>query len=321
MLEHTHFRGVGDYLNPGDILVFNQTRVIPARLHGEKAETGGKIELLLLRPTEERTWKGLIGGRNVHTGARLVFTTETGERIKADVVAEGERAERFVRFDEPIAHRLEEFGEVPLPPYIHQPLADPERYQTVYARDPGSAAAPTAGLHFTGDLLISLKRSGVHLAFCTLHVGLDTFQPVQEEDISEHTMHSERILLTPANAKMINAAKLAGGRIIAVGTTSVRVLETAALKSAGITDPYADKGDFCPWRPVTAVEGETDLFIRPGYKFRGVDALITNFHLPQSTLLMLVSALAGRERILTAYNTARDKGYRFYSFGDAMLIV
>jgi S-adenosylmethionine:tRNA ribosyltransferase-isomerase len=321
-IEHRIFREIGDYLRPSDVLVFNQTRVIPARLHGYKAETGGAVEFLLLAREAEQMWRGIIGGRRVTTGTHLVF--ERGDtRVGAEVITEGERAERTLRFDAPITPLLGVLGEVPLPPYIHEPLDDPERYQTVYARDPGSAAAPTAGLHFTSDLLISLRERGITMAYCTLHIGLDTFQPVAEERIEDHAMHTERVTLTAGNARIINEAKLAGGRIVAVGTTSVRTLETAALLSAGVEgDPYAaEAGAMCPWRPVIAVDGPTDLFIRPGYRFRAVDALITNFHLPRSTLLMLVSAFAGRETILRAYGTAREAGYRFYSFGDAMLIV
>lgn len=320
-IEHRHFRDIGGYINPGDVLVFNQTRVIPARLHGRKIPTGGQVEFLLLRRGGERTWRGLVGGKRVRVGTQLAFSSADGQTIEGTVIAEGDRSERVVRFDAPISPLLDALGEVPLPPYIHEPLRDPERYQTVYARVPGSAAAPTAGLHFTPELLIALRRRGVQMAYCTLHIGLDTFQPVDEEQIEDHHMHTERTVLSPEDARVINEAKLAGGRIIAVGTTSVRTLETAALRSAGIAgDPYAVEGDMCPWRPVTALDEPTDLFIRPGYRFRAVDAIITNFHLPRSTLLMLVSAFAGRETILDAYAVAQREGYRFYSFGDAMLI-
>ena len=318
--EHRIFHEIGDYLKAGDVLVFNQTRVIPARLHGEKADTGGQIEFLLLRREGDQTWRGLIGGRRVSTGTRLRFRAN-GTSLDAEVIAEGERAERVIRFDEPLRPLLNQLGEVPLPPYIHETLDDPERYQTVYARYDGSAAAPTAGLHFTPDLLIDLKQQGILMAYVTLHIGLDTFQPVEEENVLDHHMHSERAILTAADARIINEAKLAGGRVIAVGTTSVRTLETAALRSAGFTgDPYEVEGDRCPWRPVTAIDEATDLFIRPGYRFRVVDAMITNFHLPRSTLLMLVSAFAGRETMLHTYQIAQRENYRFYSFGDAMLI-
>jgi len=320
-LAHRHFPEIWEYLRPGDVLVFNQTRVIPARLHGIKADSGGQVELLLLHKENEQEWRALVGGRRVGVGTRLRFTTYDGEPLDAEVTAAGERSERTVRFEQPLEPLLERLGEVPLPPYIHEPLQDAERYQTVYAREPGSAAAPTAGLHFTPDLLVELLAQGIEMAYCTLHIGLDTFQPVTEDDPTQHKMHSERATLRAEDALIINRAKLAGKRVIAVGTTSVRTLETAALRSAGITgDPYLDEGKICAWRPVTAIDESTDLFIRPGYRWRVVDAMITNFHLPRSTLLMLVSAFAGREPVLNAYAVARDEGYRFYSFGDAMLI-
>jgi S-adenosylmethionine:tRNA ribosyltransferase-isomerase len=318
--EHRRFRDIGDYLEPGDVLVLNQTRVIPARLHGHKVPSGGQVELLLLRREGERTWRGIVGGKRVEEGTRLIFNGDDQTTVEGTVIAVGDRAERVVRFDAPIGPLLASLGEIPLPPYIHEPLADPERYQTIYAREPGSAAAPTAGLHFTPDLLIGLTRRGIKLAYCTLHIGLDTFEPVRTDEIADHRMHSEPATLSSEDAHTINQAKLSGGRIVAVGTTSVRVLETAALRSAGIDDPYAPGGDSCAWRPVVALDEPTDLFIQPGYRFRAVDALITNFHLPRSTLLMLVSALAGRELILSAYREAQQAGYRFYSFGDAMLI-
>ncbi len=320
-LTHRHFRDIGEYLRPGDVLVFNQTRVIPARLHGHKVPTGGRIEFLLLRREGDQTWRGLVGGKGVGEGTRLAFEGN-GAQVGGTVIAEGERSERVMRFDAPIGPLLDALGEIPLPPYIHEKLDDPERYQTVYAHDPGSAAAPTAGLHFTPELLVDLRRKGVLMAHCTLHIGLDTFQPVTEEHIEDHHMHTERAILPTDEARIINEGKLAGGRIIAVGTTSVRMLETAALRSAGIHgDPYEAAGDLCPWRPVMAIDATTDLYIRPGYRYRAVDAMITNFHLPRSTLLMLVSAFAGRETMLNAYRVAQQEGYRFYSFGDAMLIL
>jgi S-adenosylmethionine:tRNA ribosyltransferase-isomerase len=318
-IQHRVFRDIGEFLTPGDVLVFNQTRVIPARLLGKKA-SGGKAEFLLLRREAPQTWRGLIGGHNVKLGTRLIF--ENGDRrIEAEVVGMGEKSERILRFDQPLSPLLENLGEMPLPPYIHHRLSDPDRYQTVYARDPGSAAAPTAGLHFTPDLLIQLRDRGIGMAYCTLHIGLDTFLPVREEHLEDHPMHSEQALLRPEDARLINEAILAGSRIIAVGTTSVRTLESAALHSAGIDDPYAPGADACAWKPVSAFDAPTRLFIRPGYGFRIVSGMITNFHLPRSTLLALVSAFAGREKLLDAYALAQREGYRFYSFGDAMLIL
>lgn len=319
-IEHRRFRDIGEYLHPGDVLVFNQTRVIPARLHGYKVPTGGRIEFLLLRREGDQTWRGLVGGKRVRAGARLVFEGPGEVSIGGEVIREGEKAERVIRFDMPLSPLLEKLGEVPLPPYIHAPLADPERYQTIYAREPGSAAAPTAGLHFTPELLVALHEQGVRMAYCTLHIGLDTFLPVRDEQIEDHKMHSERVILSAGDAGLINEAKLAGGRIVAVGTTSVRVLETAGLRSTGANDPYNTQSA-CPWQPVMAIDEATSLFIRPGYRFRAVDCLITNFHLPRSTLLALVSAFATRETILDAYQTAQREGYRFYSFGDAMMLI
>jgi len=320
-ITHRVFRDIPAYLRPGDVLVFNQTRVIPARLHGHKVETGGKVEFLLLRREADQTWRGLIGGHNVTAGMRLRFEGPDGSFIEGAVISATDDAERVIRFDAPLKPLLDRLGEMPLPPYIHERLADPERYQTVYARDEGSAAAPTAGLHFTPELLVKLRDQGIRLAYCVLHIGLDTFQPVREDEMDDHPIHTERAILSADDAKMINDAKLAGGRIIAVGTTSVRTLETAALRSAGVGDPYAEGSDVCAWQPVIAIDEPTALFIRPGYRFRAVDALITNFHLPRSTLLALTAAFAGRETILNAYQVAQQAGYRFYSFGDAMLII
>ncbi|MBN1428464.1 MAG: tRNA preQ1(34) S-adenosylmethionine ribosyltransferase-isomerase QueA [Anaerolineae bacterium] len=320
-IEHHRFGDIGSYLRPGDLLVFNRTRVIPARLRGRKVPTGGRVEFLLLRREGEQTWRGLIGGKHVREGNRLAFEGAGGAGIEGVVIGEGEEAERIVRFDAPLSPLLGQLGEVPLPPYIHSPLTDPERYQTIYSQEPGSAAAPTAGLHFTPELLIALRDQGVRMAYCTLHIGLDTFQPVREEQIEDHQIHTEQAVLPADSAAMINETKLARGRIVAVGTTSVRVLETAGLCSAGIADPYIEERDACPWKPVVPIDEATSLFIRPGYRFRVVDALITNFHLPRSTLLALVSAFAGRETILDAYQVARQSGYRFYSFGDAMLLI
>src|SRR5574341_1273841 len=224
-IQHRHFRDIGAYLKPGDVLVFNQTRVIPARLRGEKIHTGGKVEFLLLQREGDRTWRGVIGGRRVVVGTRLTFTGDNSTRVEGEVVAAGERTERVIRFDQPIIPLLESLGETPLPPYIHTQLADPERYQTVYARDPGSAAAPTAGLHFTPKLLKDLEKHGIKLAYVTLHVGLDTFAPVTENDPQEHKIHTEWCELPLRTAELINEGRARGGRIVAVGTTSVRTLE------------------------------------------------------------------------------------------------
>jgi S-adenosylmethionine:tRNA ribosyltransferase-isomerase len=302
-LEHRTFWDVADYLRPGDLLVINQTRVIPARIFAHKP-TGGRIELLLLRRVEADLWETLVGGKRVAVGMKL--TLEDGPA--AEVVERLEGSRRLVRFAEPVEPYLQRSGQMPLPPYIHTPLANPERYQTVYARQLGSAAAPTAGLHFTPELMTRLESQGVSFAQVTLHVGLDTFAPVTEDDPQTHHIHTEWCELTPAAAVQINAAHRAGGRVIAVGTTSVRTLETAARAAA-------------PDETVGACSGATGLYILPGFAFRAVDAMITNFHLPRSTLLMLVSAFAGREPILAAYAEAVRREYRFYSFGDAMLIL
>ncbi len=316
-VEHRTFRDMTEYLREGDLLVLNQTKVIPARLHGHKT-TGGAAEILLLRPLDEAAtrWLALVGARNPRPGVIINLPGVT-----AEIVEEREHAERVVQFSAPILGRLSELGETPLPPYIHEPIADPDRYQTVYAREPGSSAAPTAGLHFTPDLLIELRRMGIDFAYCTLHIGLGTFQPVHEEDVEDHVMHAEYAVLAERDARAINEAKLAGRRVIAVGTTSVRTLETAAIEAIKQVNGGDPCGDVCPWKPVAAFAGDTSLFITPGFPFRAVDALITNFHLPRSTLLMLVSAFAGREFVLDAYKKAVREGYRFYSLGDAMLIV
>ncbi len=302
-LEHRHFWEVGDYLRPGDLLVVNHTRVLPARIFARKP-TGGKVEILLLRQEEEQVWEALVGGKRVTAGLSLQL--EDGASVKVEAVLDGSR--RRLRFEGPVQPYLERHGQMPLPPYIHTRLSNPERYQTVYADQPGSAAAPTAGLHFTPELMDALRAKGVGFAMVTLHVGLDTFAPVTEDDPQEHVIHTEWCQLSAETAAQIEAARRAGGRVIAVGTTSVRTLESAA-RAAG------------PGQSVEAYSGPTDLFILPGYKFRAVDAMITNFHLPRSTLLMLVSAFAGRERMLAAYAEAVRLEYRFFSFGDAMLIV
>jgi S-adenosylmethionine:tRNA ribosyltransferase-isomerase len=304
-VEHRIFREVGDYLHPGDLLVLNQTRVIPARIYARK-ETGGRIELLLLRRRDELTWEALVGGKGLRVG--IFVKVEDGP--VAEIVDLLDGSERLVRFSEPIEPYFSRVGNVPLPPYIHEKLNDPERYQTVYAREPGSAAAPTAGLHFTPQLLLQLQAKGINLAYVTLHVGLDTFAPVTEEHPQEHKIHSEWCELPVETAVLINQTKQAGGRIVPVGTTSVRTLESAAHLQSPVSN-----------NQVSPFVGPTSLFILPGYPFGVVDAMITNFHLPKSTLLMLVSAFAGREKILETYELAIREGYRFYSFGDAMLIL
>ncbi len=304
-LEHRIFRDIGDYLRAGDLLVLNQTRVIPARIYARK-ETGGRVELLLLRRRDELTWEALVGGKGLRVGK--LMKVEDGP--DAEIVELLDGSERLIKFSEPIEPYFSRVGHVPLPPYIHEKLNDPERYQTVYAREPGSAAAPTAGLHFTPRLLAGLQRKGVKTAYVTLHVGLDTFAPVNEDNPEEHTIHTEWCELTQETADLINGTKRAGGRVIAVGTTSVRTLETAANLQSQASSKH-----------ISPFMGSTALYILPGYSFKIVDAMITNFHLPKSTLLMLVSAFAGRERILETYHLAIEAGYRFYSFGDAMLIL
>jgi S-adenosylmethionine:tRNA ribosyltransferase-isomerase len=306
-LAHRVFRDLGDYLKPGDVLVLNETRVIPARIFARKLPGGGRAELLLLKQVEPLIWEVLVGGKGLKQGRRL----EVGDGLMAEVVAVLSGPRRLVRFDHPVEPHLEAIGQMPLPPYIHTPLVDRERYQTVYSAEHGSAAAPTAGLHFTPELIEKLSGQGIQFARLVLHVGLDTFAPVVEDDPRQHTIHSEWCELSQAAAWRINSACQEGGRIVAVGTTSVRTLESAA--QAALQQGYAGV--------VAPISGPTDLYILPGYQFLAVDSMITNFHLPRSTLLMLVSAFAGRERVLNAYKTARDLGYRFYSFGDAMLIL
>jgi S-adenosylmethionine:tRNA ribosyltransferase-isomerase len=298
-VTHRVFRDIGDYLNPGDLMVLNQTRVIPARLYALKP-TGGRVEILLLRREDLLTWECLVGGKSLSAGKRL--SVENGPDAEILSVLEGSR--RLIKFSEPVEPYFPKAGHVPLPPYIHTALSDPERYQTVYARESGSAAAPTAGLHFTPRLLEELQARGIKIAYVTLHVGLDTFAPVNEENPEEHKIHSEWCELGQDTAELINQTRKRSGRIIAVGTTSVRTLESL-------------KGEYS----YNSFSGPTNLFILPGYQFKLVDGMVTNFHLPRSTLLMLVSAFAGRELILRTYETAIKEGYRFYSFGDAMLIL
>lgn len=307
-LEHKIFREIGEYLRPNDLLVLNQTRVIPARVYARKS-TGGRVELLLLRRQDELTWQCLVGGKGVRVATKI--KVENGPQ--AEIIKELNGSERLIRFTEPIEPYFPKIGNVPLPPYIHEKLNDPERYQTVYAREPGSAAAPTAGLHFTPRLLDEIQKHGVKIVYVTLHVGLDTFAPVTEDNPQEHKIHTEWCELNQETADLVNQTKQSGGHVIAVGTTSVRTLESAAVENRESRIESESR--------VSSFIGSTSLYILPGYQFKIVDAMITNFHLPRSTLIMLVSAFAGRERILSAYETAIGAGYRFYSFGDAMLIL
>ena len=303
-IDHKHFYDILDYLNPGDCLVMNNTRVIPARLYGSKQGSGGKIEFLLLKRLDINTWEVILRpGKKAKTGSRFEFGNGL---LVAEVIEVKDDGNRIVRFEyEGVWEELlDTLGEMPLPPYIKEKLEDKNRYQTVYAKHEGSAAAPTAGLHFTNELLDKIKDKGVNIAFVTLHVGLGTFRPVSAENIEDHHMHSEYYEVSQETADIINNTRKSGGRIIAVGTTSVRTLESVALEDGTI--------------PVKC--GDTQIFIYPGYKFKAIDALITNFHLPESTLLMLISALYDREHIMDAYQVAINENYRFFSFGDAMFI-
>ena len=303
-IEHRHFSDVIEYLNPGDCLVINDTKVIPARLIGVKEDTGASIEVLLLKRHDDKVWETLVKpGKKCKPGQRLSFG---GGLLKAEVLETVEEGNRLIRFEyEGIFEEvLDKLGEMPLPPYITHKLKDKNRYQTVYAKYEGSAAAPTAGLHFTRELLQQIADKGIKIAYVTLHVGLGTFRPVKEENVLEHHMHSEYYQVTEEAANTINETKRKGGRVICVGTTSCRTVESAADEQ-GMVQPGCDN---------------TEIFIYPGYRFKVLDALITNFHLPESTLVMLVSALAGREHILHAYEEAIREKYRFFSFGDAMFI-
>lgn len=303
-IEHKIFRDIIDYLNPGDCLVINDTKVIPARLMGIKEDTGAAIEVLLLKRNADGVWECLVKpGKKARTGARIVFGEGllVGEIV--DVIEDGNRMIKF-HYEGIFEEILDKLGQMPLPPYITHKLQDKNRYQTVYARNEGSAAAPTAGLHFTKELLEKIKEKGVNVVSITLHVGLGTFRPLKVDKIEEHHMHTETFNISKEAADTINRTRAAGGRVIAVGTTSCRTLESAA----------ADDGT------IPARSGDTDIFIYPGYKFKAIDCLITNFHLPESTLIMLVSALAGRDNIMNAYETAVKERYRFFSFGDAMFI-
>ncbi|HBT49523.1 MAG: S-adenosylmethionine:tRNA ribosyltransferase-isomerase [Caldanaerobacter subterraneus] len=304
-IKHDIFKNITKYLKEGDCLVLNDTKVIPARLIGQREDSGGKVELLLLRRTSMNEWEVLVKpGKRAKVGKRVVFGN--GELV-AEIIDTTEAGGRIVRFyyDGVFEEVLDRLGEMPVPPYIKKKLKDKNRYQTVYAKYEGSAAAPTAGLHFTEELLDEIRNMGVKTVFITLHVGLGTFRPVKEEIIENHKMHEEFYIVTEEAAKAINEARKNGGRIIAVGTTSTRTLETVADES-GYIHPKS---------------GWTDIFIYPGYKFKAIDGMITNFHLPESTLIMMVSAFAGKENIMRAYKVAIENRYRFFSFGDAMLII
>ncbi|KYZ77574.1 S-adenosylmethionine:tRNA ribosyltransferase-isomerase [Anaerosporomusa subterranea] len=302
-IRHGMFKDLLEYISPGDTLVFNDTRVIPARLMGRRADTGGQVEVFLLSEKTEGEWEVLVKpGKRAKPGMVIEF----GPELSCEVLSGTDFGGRVVRFafSGIFAEILDRLGETPLPPYIHERLSDSERYQTVYSRQRGSAAAPTAGLHFTPALLSQIKEKGARLAFITLHVGLGTFRPVAAEDITDHVMHREYFSVSEEAAEAVNQAKEQGGRVIAVGTTSIRTLETAVRNGR-----------------LSAGSGWTEIFIYPGYQFQLVDGIITNFHLPKSTLIMLISAFAGRERVLAAYKEAVQREYRFFSFGDAMLLL
>ncbi|MGI6553729.1 MAG: tRNA preQ1(34) S-adenosylmethionine ribosyltransferase-isomerase QueA [Bacillota bacterium] len=304
-IEHRRFFEISDYLFPGDVLVMNNTKVIPARLVGRKQPTGAKIEALLLRRLDHCRWEALVKpGKRARPGTEIVFGSGEMTALVKEATDAGGRVLQF-SFQGSFDEKLEELGQTPLPPYIHQPLRDPDRYQTIYARHSGSVAAPTAGLHFTEDLLARIRAKGVEIVELTLHVGLGTFRPVQVQEIEKHTMHSEYYRIGKEAAQIINRAKAAKRRVIAVGTTTVRTLETA-VGNDGLLYPS---------------QGWTDIFIYPGYSFKLTDCLITNFHLPRSSLLMLVSAFAGIELIRYAYQKAIENNYRFFSFGDAMFLI
>ncbi len=304
-IEHKTFRDILQYLKKGDCIVINDTKVLPARLIGEKKDTGAKVELLLLTRKDINTWETLVKpGKKAKPGDKIIFGNGKLEAEILEIIEGGNRIVKF-HYDGVFEEILDELGEMPLPPYITQRLEDKNRYQTVYAKQQGSAAAPTAGLHFTPELLNEIQQKGISIAYLTLHVGLGTFRPVKEENILDHKMHSEYYIIEQEQAEIINQTKKSGGRIIAVGTTSTRTLES-----------IADENGF-----VKASNGWTNIFIYPGYHFKTVDCLITNFHLPESTLIMLVSALAGKQNVLHAYDIAVQQKYRFFSFGDAMLII
>ncbi|HAR84688.1 MAG TPA: tRNA preQ1(34) S-adenosylmethionine ribosyltransferase-isomerase QueA [Clostridium sp.] len=303
-VEHKVFKDIIEYLNPGDCLVLNDTRVMPARLYGAKEGSGGKMEFLLLNRHEDDIWETLVKpGKRGKVGAKFVFGNGELKAEVVDVLDNGNRKVKFY-YDGIFEEVLDRLGEMPLPPYIEEKLEDRERYQTVYSKEVGSAAAPTAGLHFTDELLQAIKKKGINIAFVTLHVGLGTFRPVKAEDIQDHEMHSEYYILDKENAEIINNAKRSGKRVIAVGTTSNRTLESIANEEGQVKEQ----------------SGYTSIFIYPGYKFKIVDAIITNFHLPESTLIMLISAFSTREIVMNAYKIAVENKYRFFSFGDAMFI-
>ncbi|MGN0183168.1 MAG: tRNA preQ1(34) S-adenosylmethionine ribosyltransferase-isomerase QueA [Candidatus Ornithomonoglobus sp.] len=303
-IAHKHFYDITDMLSPGDALILNDTRVIPARLYGVKEDTGGAIEFLLLNKRSLDTWEVILRpGRRAKPGARFVFGNGELKAEILDIINDGNRLVKF-EYEGVFENVLDKLGEMPLPPYITKKLEDKDRYQTVYAKHNGSAAAPTAGLHFTPELLEKVKAKGVNIGYVTLHVGLGTFRPVKADDINDHKMHSEFYILPQETADLINKTKDEGGRVVSVGTTATRTLETAGMNGL----------------PLKASTGWTDIFIYPGKEFHVIDALITNFHLPESTLIMLVSALAGREHVLNAYAEAVKEKYRFFSFGDAMFI-
>ena len=303
-VELKHFYDIIDYLNEGDTLILNDTKVLPARLYGVKEGTGGAIEFLLLHKHTLDTWEVILRpGKKAKKGARFLFGNGELKAEILDIVNEGNRLVRF-EYEGVFEEVLDRLGEMPLPPYITKKLEDKDRYQTVYAKNPGSAAAPTAGLHFTPELLDRIKAKGINIGYVTLHVGLGTFRPVKAEEVTEHKMHSEFYILPEETAELVNKTKEKGKRVVSVGTTATRVLETAGMNGM----------------PLKSQTGWTDIFIYPGKEFHVIDALITNFHLPESTLIMLVSALAGRENVLNAYRVAVENKYRFFSFGDAMLV-
>lgn len=303
-IEHKHFYDIADMLNEGDTLILNDTKVLPARLYGVKEETGGAIEFLLLHKNTLDTWEVILKpGRKAKPGARFVFGNGELKAEILEVINDGNRLVKF-EYEGVFEEVLDRLGEMPLPPYITKKLEDKDRYQTVYAKHPGSAAAPTAGLHFTPELMEKIRNKGVNIGYVTLHVGLGTFRPVKADEISEHKMHSEFYVLSKETAELVNRTKASGKRVISVGTTATRVLETVGAENSILSEKT----------------GWTDIFIYPGKEFNVIDALITNFHLPESTLVMLVSALAGRENVLNAYNEAVQEKYRFFSFGDAMFI-